>query len=159
MAYINIDHYKLLKKLKGAVYQEFHAEQQRVYEARGQAYDIAKQGAEDLQQLGFKNSWIKTVGKATDWSGRCAAYNRAPIYSEQNFRKVLAYTVGINAAQGFVVKFDLVEAKVAERVLRVNYARIRGGFTPSPIAAVKPIPDYKAMDFAALVEWSANAIK
>ena len=157
--YFNNDHFKLLNKWKGTVYDKTNPEQQRVYEDLGQAYDVTKRWAEALQQLSFKNGWTKTVRKPADRSGKFTAYNWARIYPEQGSHKGLAYTVGIDAALGFVVKIDLVDTQVDDPALRRKYEQIRGSFTSSPIVAIKSIADGLELDFTALVEWSAEAIK
>ena len=64
--YFNNDHFKLLNKWKGTVYDKTNPEQQRVYEELGQAYDVTKQWAEALQQQLFTGGWTKTVRKPTD---------------------------------------------------------------------------------------------
>ena len=43
--YFNSDHFKLLNKWKGTVYDKSNPEQQRIYEELGQAYDVTKQWA------------------------------------------------------------------------------------------------------------------
>jgi len=157
--YFNNDHFKLLNKWKGTVYDKTNPEQQRVYEELGQAYDVTKHWAEALQQQLFKDGWTKTVRKPADRSGKFTAYNWARIYPEQKSHKGLAYTVGIDAALGFIVKIDLVDTQVSDPGLRKKYEEIRGSFTASPIVAIKSIADGLALDFTALVDWSAEAIK
>lgn len=157
--YFNSDHFKLLKKWKGIAYDKTNPEQQRVYEELGQAYDVTKKWAEELQKLSFENGWTKTVRKPADRNGRFTTYNWARIYPEQNSHKGLAYTVGIDAEQGFVVKIDLVGTQVDDPGLRKKYEEIRGSFTASPIVAIKSISEGLALDFTALVQWSADAIK
>lgn len=157
--YFTSDHFKLLNKWKGTVYDKTNPEQQRVYEDLGQAYDVTKQWAKALQKLSFKNGWTKTVRKPADRSGKFTAYNWARIYPEQGSHKGLAFTVGIDITLGFVVKIDLVDTQVDDPALRRKYEQIRGSFTSSPIVAIKSIADGLAMDFTALVEWSAEAIK
>ncbi|MNJ19661.1 5-methylcytosine-specific restriction enzyme B [compost metagenome] len=157
--YFTNDYFKLLNKWQGTIYDKTNPEQQRVYEELGQAYDVTKQWAEALQQLSFKNGWTKTVRKPTDRSGKFTAYNWARIYPEKNSHKGLAYTVGIEAELGFVVKIDLVDTQVDDPALRKQYEQIQGSFTSSPIVAIKSIADGLAMDFTALVDWSVDAIK
>ena len=158
MAYFNNDHFKPLNKLQGAVYHGINPEQQRVHEV-GQAYDVTKRWAEALQQLGFKIGRTGMVRTAADSSGKAAAYNRTQLYSDQHAHKGLDDSGGFDAAPGLVVKIDRITTQVDDFALGKNYEQIRGGFTPSPIASVKSIPNCRAMDFAGLVEWSANAIK
>lgn len=158
--YFNNDHFKLLNKWKGTVYDKTNPEQQRVYEELGQAYDVTKHWAETLQQQLFKDGKTKTVRKPTDqWQKKFTHYNWARIYPTQNAPEGLAYTVGIDAELGFVVKIDLVDIKVNDPALRKKYEQIRGPFTSSPIVAIKSAAEGLALDFTALVDWSVESIK
>lgn len=157
--FFNNEHFKLLNKWKGTVYDKSNPEQQRVYEDLGQAYDVTKHWAEALQHQLFKDGWPKTVRKPADRSGKFTAYNWGRIYPKQKSHKGLAYTVGIDAALGFIVKIDLVDTQISDPGLRKKYEEIRGSFTASPIVAIKSIADGLALDFTALVDWSAEAIK
>lgn len=158
--YFNNDHFKLLNKWKGTVYDKTNPEQQRVYEELGKAYDVTKNWAEALQQQLFKGGWTKTVRKPTDqWQKKFIPYNWARIYPSNNAPEGLAYTVGIEADLGFVVKIDLVDIKVDDAVLRKKYEQIRGPFTSSPIVAIKSADEGLALDFTALVDWSVESIK
>lgn len=157
--YFNENHFKLLSKWKGTLYDKADPEQQRVYEELGQAYDVTKQWAVALQQRAFKNGWTKAVRKPADRSGKFIGYNWARIYPDQGSHEGLAYTVGIDAAWGFVVKIDLVSTQIDDPALRRRYEQIRGSFTSSPIVAIKSIADGLAMNFTELVDWSAKAIR
>lgn len=158
--YFNNDHFKLLNKWKGTVYDKTNPEQQRVYEELGQAYDVTKHWAEGLQQQLFKDGKTKTVRKPTDqWQKKFTHYNWARIYPTQNAPDSLAYTVGIDAELGFVVKIDLVDIKINDPALRKKYEQIRGPITSSPIVAIKSAADGLALDFTELVDWSTEAIK
>ncbi len=158
--YFNNDHFKLLNKWKGTVYDKTNPEQQRVYEELGQAYDVTKHWAEALQQQLFKNGWTKTVRKPTDqWQKKFIPYNWGRVYPSNNAPEGLAYTVGIDADLGFVVKVDLVDIKVDDPALRKKYEQIRGPLTSSPIVAIKSAAEGLALDFTALVDWSVESIQ
>ncbi len=64
-------------------------------------------------------------------------YNWGRIYPSNNALDALAYTVSIEADDGFVVKIDLVDIKVTDPTLRKRYEEIRGRYTSSPIVAIK----------------------
>lgn len=158
--YFTSDHFKLLNKWKGTIYDKSNPEQQRVYEELGQAYDVTKHWAEALQQQLFKDGKTKTVRKPTDqWQKKFTHYNWARIYPTQNAPDGLAYTVGIDAELGFVVKIDLVDIKVNDPTLRKKYEQIRGPLTSSPIVAIKTAAEGLPLDFTALVDWSVESIK
>lgn len=159
-SYFKNEHFALLNKWKGKVYDKTDPEQQHAYEALGQAYDVTKNWAEAVRQQLFKEGWTKTVRKPTDqWQKKFTHYNWGRIYPSEDAPEGLAYTVGIDAEYGFVVKIDLVDIKVNNPALRKQYEQIRGAFASSPIAAVKPIADGLALDFTGLVNWSVDAIK
>jgi 5-methylcytosine-specific restriction protein B len=154
------DHFKLLNKWKGIVYDKTNPEQQRVYEELGEAYDVTKHWAEALKQQLFKVGKTKTVRKPTDqWQKKFVPYNWARIYPTQNAPDGLAYTVGIDAELGFVVKIDLVDIKINDPVLRRKYEQIRGPLGSSPIVAIKSAAEGLALDFTALVDWSVESIR
>lgn len=158
--YFTSDHFKLLNKWKGTVYDKTSPEQQRAYTDLGQAYDITKQWAEALQRQLFKDGKTRTFRKPTDqWQKKFTNYNWARIYPTQNAPDSLAYTVGIDADLGFVVKIDLVDIKVDDPALRGKYEQIRGPLTSSPIVAIKSVADGLKLDFTALVDWSVESIK
>ena len=159
--YFNSDHFKLLNKWKGTVYDKTNPEQQRVYEELVQAYDVTKHWAEALKEQLFKDGRPpRTIRKPTDqWQNKFTQYNWARIYPTQNASEGLAYTVGIDADLGFVVKIDLVDIKVNDPALRRKYEQIRGPLTSSPIVAIKSAAEGLALDFTALVDWSVESIK
>ena len=158
--YFTSDHFKLLNKWKGSVYDKTNPEQQRVHRELTQAYDFTKQWGEELQQRLFKDGYPKTVRKPTDqWQNKFTAYNWARIYPKKNSPKGLAYTVGIDAELGFIVKIDLVDKVVNDPALRKKYEQIRGPITSSPIVAIKSAAEGLALDFTALIDWSVECIK
>ncbi len=158
--YFTRKHFKLLNKWKSTVYDNTSPEQQQAYDELVAAYGVTKQWAEALKQRLFKDGWTKTVRKPIDqWQKKFTHYNWARIYPSRNSPDALAYTVGIDAELGFIVKIDLVDTKVDDPSLRPKYLQIRGEITSSPIAAVKPAEEGLALDFAELVDWSVAAIR
>jgi len=158
--YFTSDHFKLLNKWKGTIYDKSNPEQQKVYEELSQAFDVTKRWAEAVQQSFFPMGWSKTVRKPTDqWQKKFISYNWGRIYPSSESPKELAYTVGIDAVLGFVVKIDLVDTQTEESALRPKYEAIRGPLTASPIVAVLPATDGLAKSFSELVVWSVEAIR
>lgn len=154
------DHFKLLNKWKGTIYDKSNPEQQKVYEELSQAFDVTKRWAEAVQQSFFPMGWSKTVRKPTDqWQKKFIPYNWGRIYPSSESPKELAYTVGIDAVLGFVVKIDVVDTQTEDSALRPKYEAIRGPLTASPIVAVLPATDGLAKSFADLVAWSVQAIR
>ena len=158
--YFTSDHFKLLNKWKGTIYDKSNPEQQKVYEELSQAFDVTKRWAEAVQQSFFPMGWSKTVRKPTDqWQKKFISYNWGRIYPSDESPKELAYTVGIDAVHGFVVKIDVVDTQTADATLRPRYETICGSFTASPIVAVLPATDGLAKSFSELVAWSVEAIR
>ncbi len=158
--YFNNDHFKLLNKWKGTVYDKTNPEQQRVYDQLTEAYDVTKLWAEAIQTRLFPHGWNKTVRKPADqWQKKFTPYNWGRIYPTQNAPDALAYTVGIDAELGFIVKIDLVDNKVKDPALRKKYEHIRGPIASSPIVAIKSAAEGLALDFTELVDWSMNSIR
>lgn len=154
------DHFKLLNKWKGTIYDKSNPEQQKVYEELSQAFDVTKRWAEAVQQSFFPMGWSKTVRKPTDqWQKKFIPYNWGRIYPSSESPKELAYTVGIDAVLGFVVKIDVVDTQTEDSALRPKYEAIRGPLTASPIVAVLPATDGLAKSFSDLVAWSVEAIR
>lgn len=158
--YFTSDHFKLLNKWKGTIYDKSNPEQQKVYEELSEAFDVTKRWAEAVQQSFFPMGWSKTVRKPTDqWQKKFIPYNWGRIYPSSESPKELAYTVGIDAVLGFVVKIDVVDTQTEDSALRPKYEAIRGPLTASPIVAVLPATDGLAKSFSDLVAWSVEAIR
>ena len=158
--YFTSDHFKLLNKWKGTIYDKSNPEQQKVYEELSQAFDVTKRWAEAVQQSFFPMGRTKTVRKPTDqWQKKFISYNWGRIYPSSESPTELAYTVGIDAVNGFVVKIDLIDTQTEDSTLRSKYEAIRGSVTASPIVAVLPAIDGLRKSFSELVEWSVEAIR
>lgn len=158
--YFTSDHFKLLNKWRGAIYDKSNPEQQKVYEELSQAFDVTKRWAEAVQQSFFPMGWTKTVRKPTDqWQKKFISYNWGRIYPSSESPKELAYTVGIDAVLGFVVKIDVVDTQTEDSTLRPKYEAIRGPLTASPIVAVLSAIDGLGKSFSELVAWSVEAIR
>jgi 5-methylcytosine-specific restriction protein B len=158
--YFTSDHFKLLNKWKGTIYDKTNPEQQKVYDELRQAFDVTKRWAEAVQQSFFPMGWSKTVRKPTDqWQKKFIPYNWGRIYPSAESPKELAYTVGIDAALGFVVKIDVVDTQTEDSELRPKYEAIRGRLTASPIVAVLPATEGLPKSLSDLVAWSVEAIR
>lgn len=158
--YFTSDHFKLLNKWRGTVYDKTSPEQQRAYEELSEAFDVTKRWANAVQQKFFPSGWAKTVRKPTDqWHKRFISYNWGRVYPSSESPKELAYTVGMDADLGFVVKIDLVNTQTDDATLHPAYEAIRGNFTASPIVTILSATDGLNKSFAELVEWSGDAIQ
>jgi len=83
--YYTNEHFELLDKWKGSVYNKADPEQKRAYDALIKAYDVTKQWAEAVQQKLFKDGRSKTVRKPIDqWQKKFTPYLWGRIYPSKN---------------------------------------------------------------------------
>ncbi len=158
--YFTSDHFKLLNKWKGTIYDKTNPEQQKVYNELSEAFNVTKRWAEAVQQSFFPMGWSKTVRKPTaQWQEKFIPYNWGRIYPSSESPKELAYTVGIDAVLGFVVKIDVVDTQTEDAALRPKYEAIRGPLTASPIVALLSATDGLGKSFSELVAWAVEAIR
>lgn len=157
--YFTNDHFKLLNKWKGQKRDESNPEQNRVYEELTDAYKLTEAWAKDVKARIFPNGMVEIRKRPTNQGNNFAAYNWAKIYPSSGAPKQLAYTVGIGADDGFVVKIDTVGLDDSDSV-RQAYLKLRGAYeNGSPIVAKLPADKGLSLDFTALVEWSVEAIE
>lgn len=155
--YFTSDHFKLLNKWKGQKRDDSNPEQNRAYEELKKAYDITEAWANGVRARLFPMARpVELRKRPTNQGNNFAAYNWARIYPSQEAPKELAYTVGIDAEAGFVVKIDTVQA---DPDLRARYEAIRGPYDGSPIVAMLPVQDGLSKSLAELVNWSVEAIR
>lgn len=158
--YFNKTHFELLNKWKGTVYDKNNEEQYHAYEELCEAYNVTKRWAEEIKQKLFKNGWSKTVRRPIDqWHKKFIPYNWGRIYPSNNAPEGLAYTVGISAEFGFVVKIDLVDIKINDSALRKKFETIFGLHKQSSIVATKSVEEGLALDLTELVAWSIDSIQ
>lgn len=155
--YFTSDHFKLLNKWKGQKRDESNPEQNRAYEDLKKAYEVTEAWAREVNAKLFPTGEVKVRKRPTSQANSFMSYNWARIYPSREAPEGLAYTVGIEADAGFVVKIDVVKADLA---LRAQYEAVRGPFSnQSPIVAILSTPEGLAKSFAELVMWSVEAIR
>lgn len=157
--YFTSDHFKLLNKWKGQKKDPSNPEQQRAYEELSNAYKVTEQWAHALQQKMFPQGKVDVLKKPTNQGNHFASYNWAKIYPSSESPKELAYTVGIGANDGFVVKIDTVGLDDGAPARRA-YLLLRGGYdNASPIVATLPASEGLGKSLGELVDWSIEAIR
>lgn len=155
--YFTSDHFKLLSKWKGQKRDESNPEQNRAYEELKKAYEVCEAWADELKAALFPTGKVKIRKRPTSQGNSFFHYNWARIYPAADSPEELAYTVGLDADEGFVVKIDTNQA---EPGLRRRYEELRGPYNgQSPIVAMLPIGEGLAMSLPELVAWSVNAIQ
>ena len=157
--YFTSDHFKLLNKWKGQKRDESNPEQNRVYEELKKAYEVTEAWANEVKTKLFPAGVVKVRKRPTSQANSFLPYNWARIYPATDSPKELAYTVGIGADDGFVVKIDTVGLDEGAPVRR-DYLALRGGYdNGSPIVAMLPASDGLGKSLAELVDWSVEAIR
>lgn len=157
--YFTSDHFKLLNRWKGQRRDESNPEQNRAYEDLKTAYEATESWAEAVTDKLFPVGRVEVRKRPTSQANTFLPYNWARIYPTVDAPKNLAYTVGINADQWFVVKMDTVGLIDGDPV-RSAYLALRGADdSASPIVARLPMAEGLAMSLPELTEWSVNAIR
>lgn len=151
------EHFELLDKWKGHRRDDADMEQGRAYESLKSAYDLTEVWAKRVQEVCFPSGSVKIRKRPTSQANTFLHYNWARIYPQLDSPLSLAYTVGIDALAGFVVKIDTVQA---DPQLRGLYEQIRVAFSnESPIVAILPSAEGLAKSMEDLIDWSIRAIK
>lgn len=156
----DIEHFHLLNSWKGEVRDKNDAQHEHVYERLKAAYGLTKQWAERVQKRLFPQGKTRVVQRPThQWTERFLSYNWARIYPTKDAPAGLAYTVGMEAGHGFVVKIDVVNKAVSDPSLRGRYEEMRGEFTASGIVKVMPTEQGVQLGLDGLVDWAVQAIQ
>ncbi len=157
--YFTNEHFALLNKWKGKKRDESNAEQSNAYEKLKEAYEATNTWAHSLKSAFFPAGDVKIHRRPTSQANFFLPYNWARIYPTKNSPRELAYTVGLDAVDGFVVKIDTVG--LGDRTpLRLEYLQLRGSdFHKSSIVAILPAAEGLSKSFDELVAWSIEAIK
>ncbi|AJG21157.1 McrB family protein [Cupriavidus basilensis] len=158
--YFTSDHFKLLNKWKGQKRDESNPEQNRAYEELKKAYEVTEAWANEVKAKLFPTGVVKVRKRPTSQANSFLPYNWARIYPATDSPKELAYTVGIGADDGFVVKIDTVGLDDGAPARR-DYLALRGRYdNASPIVAMLPTLDgLGKSSLAELVDWSVEAIR
>jgi 5-methylcytosine-specific restriction enzyme B len=153
------DHFKLLNKWKGQKRDESNPEQNRAYEELKEAYSVTEAWAQKVRAELFPVGHLEIRKRPTNQGNSFNHYNWARIYPSPESPKELAYTVGIDAIHGFVVKIDTVGLDDLDAT-RQAYLRLRGTHdNTSPFVATLPAADGLGKSLDELVAWSVEAIR
>ncbi|MFJ4246969.1 5-methylcytosine-specific restriction enzyme B [Pseudomonas helmanticensis] len=159
--YFTSDQFDCLSAWHDKVFDKDDASHRQAYSQLREAYNVTKQWAYALQRRVFPNSIAPQVIRRPigQWNKKFLGYNWARIYPRADAPQGLAYTVGIDANWGFVVKLDLVDKKITDITLRERYDKLRGPYQSSPIVATLSAEEGLALGFQGIVDWSAAAIE
>jgi len=157
--YFTSDHFKLLDKWRGQARDKSNPEQNRAYEDLEAAYAVTEAWAIEVQKRLFPQGRVEVRKRPTNQGNNFAPYNWARIYPTADSPKELAYTVGIDYAEGFIVKIDTVGLDDSDPK-RKQYMTVRGAFdNSSPVLGKLSKTEGLEKSLAELVEWSVNAIR
>lgn len=157
--YFTSDHFKLLNEWKGQKRDESNPEQNRAYEELKKAYEVTEAWANEVKSKLFPMGVVKVRKRPTSQANSFLPYNWARIYPAADSPKELAYTVGIEADEGFVVKIDTVGLDDGAPARR-DYLALRGQFNNmSPFVAMLPASEGLGKSLAELADWSIEAIR
>ncbi len=154
-----IDHFKLLNRWKGQRRDESNPEQNRAYEDLKVAYAITEAWARKVKAELFPVGRVELRKRPTNQGNKFSGYNWAKIYPSADSPKELAYTVGIDANDGFVVKIDTVGLDGLDAT-RKAYLALRRTFSDAPpFDSRLPIADGLGKSLDQLTAWSVEAIR
>lgn len=150
-------YFELLNKYNNQARDKNDLEQNQAYEALKEANALTKKwGVAVLKRL-FPYGYLGTfINRPTNQANNFKPYTWAKIYPRKNSPKQLAYTVGIDAASGFVVKIDTV-GDVGDK--RVKYEELRGEYEASSIVSILSIQEGLNKTLEELVEWSIDELQ
>jgi 5-methylcytosine-specific restriction protein B len=150
------EHFEHLNKWKGQKRTESDPEQDHAYDELKRAYELTEAWALGVRAKLFPDGVVKVRKRPTSQGNYFVGYNWARIYPATGSPEHLAYTVGIDAERGFVVKIDTVQAEPA---LRARYEALRGPFDDdSPIVSVLSKAAGLSKSVPELVRWSVSSI-
>lgn len=157
--YFTNEHFKLLNKWKGQKRDKSNPEQNRAYEELKKAYEMTEAWANEVKASLFPDGKVDIRRRPTSQGDSFFPYNWAKIYPSMDSPKELAYTVGIDAVKGFIVKIDTVGIP-DDKPTRRDYLALRGkNDSMSPIVAILPASEGLGKSLAELVDWSIEAIR
>lgn len=151
-------HFELLKRWQGQRYDNADQEQEQAYRELSSAYQVTVDWANEVQRRLFPTGRVKAVRKPINQAQNFLPYNWAKIYPSAHSPVELAYTVGIGADDGFMVKIDTVGLGDADPARKAYLALRSADDNTSPIVAKLSADEGLKMDMAQLVEWSAKSI-
>jgi 5-methylcytosine-specific restriction protein B len=158
MAYFTEEHFATLKEVSGKKMDRTNSAYVAAYQRLQEAYAITKQWADQVAARLPNGARVRVRQRPTNQANNFAGYNWAKIYPSDESPEVLAYTVGIDADQTFVVKIDTVQLS-DQHPTRLAYREISGGYTgSSPIISFLPKAQGLKMSLTELVDWSIDEI-
>ncbi|MEA3354016.1 MAG: AAA family ATPase, partial [Campylobacterota bacterium] len=146
------EHFTLLKENK----DKNGNKEEDSYKIIAIAEEITENWAKNILNNIFSAGKMKIVKKPTNQAQKYKGYTWARLYPNKNDNESLAFTVGIEGNDGFIVKIDTVNAS---KSLREAYEKLRGDFHRSEIVKIKSPEDGLKLGYDGIVNWSKNEIE
>jgi 5-methylcytosine-specific restriction protein B len=157
--YFTSEHFRLLNRWKGQKRDESNPEQNRAYEELKKAYEVTEAWAGKVKLALFPVGHVEIRRRPTNQGNNFASYNWAKIYPSPEAPKELAYTVGIDGSEGFVVKIDTVGLDESSATRRAYLSLREQHDKAAPFVAKLPTADGLEMSLEQLTAWSVEAIR
>ncbi|MDF0604357.1 AAA family ATPase [Neisseriaceae bacterium TC5R-5] len=157
--YFTSDHFELLNKWQGQKRDDSNPEQNHAYETLKQAYALTEAWAQQVQAALFPLGKVDIRKRPTSQGNQFTPYTWAKIYPTPDAPTELAYTVGLGAVDGFVVKIDTVGLLESDPI-RKTYLALRGSYdNSSPFVTKLPMKEGLGWSLEQLTAWSVTAIR
>lgn len=157
--YFTDKHFNLLQEWRGKKRNLSDSNQDGVYQELRKAYEVTYRWAIAVNKSLFPAGRVSIRRRPTNQGNVFSHYQWARIYPSVESPTKLAYTVGIAANGGFVVKIDTVGLNENDP-LRRAYLSLKGpSESDSPIVAILPAAEGLKKSFAELVDWSVESIR
>ena len=150
-------HFELLDRWNGHKRDRSDPEQNQAYEELKDAYSVTEAWAHAVKERRFPSGRVGIRKTPINQGQSFFAYNWARIYPEKDSPDFLAYTVGISADDGFVIKIDTVHLGEQDPV-RKAYLVLRGDPDYSPIFSRLSRDEGLAKTLPELVEATVQVI-
>jgi len=148
------EHFELLRDNKG----QHGKEGDEIYQKLMVAEEITKIWGEKVQKELFSSGKAKIKRQPTDRNGNYREYIWTKIYPDKNLTKKLAYTLSINANDGFIINIDTTGLDDKTEI-RKNYLKERGDYHNSDIVFIISEDEGLEMGFDELVSESIKILK
>ncbi|MEG0634560.1 MAG: AAA family ATPase [Pseudomonas sp.] len=156
--YFTRDHFEQLSKWAKHKRDESNSEQNQVYEDLKKAYAVTQAWADKLKAELFPVGRVEIRKRPTNQGNHFSGYTWAKIYPSPEAPKELAFTVGTDADDGFVVKIDTVGLDESSNP-RQAYLALRGDYHNAPFVTTLPASEGVELTLDQLTAWSAEAIR
>ena len=158
MDYFTERHFELLGEWQGRRCDNSNPEHKAVYDELKVAYAVTEEWADQVKERLFPAGKVEVIKRPTNQANNFTEYTWAKIYPYEHAANYLAYTVGISAAYGFIVKIDTALPNNRGPV-RQAYERLYGGYGDSPIVSFLPRAEGLPKTLPELVEWTVGAFQ